>query len=61
MSDLKPRRKFTGRTALVFISVFFTIRWAEKSVIPVYDVPLNIITIVIAILLNYSGPLKLNI
>ena len=44
----------------IFISVFFTVRWAEKSVIPVYDVPLNIITIVIAILLNYKGPLKLN-
>ena len=44
----------------IFISVFFTIRWAEKSVIPAYDVPLNIITIIIAILLNYRGPLKIN-
>ena len=50
---MNPHFEATLRNIGVFISVFFTIRWAEKSVIPVYDVPLNIITIVIAILLNY--------
>lgn len=58
---MNPHFEAFLRNIGVFISVFFTIRWAEKSVIPVYDVPLNIITIVIAILLNYRGPFKLNI
>ena len=57
---MNPHFEATLRNLDVFISVFFTIRWAEKSVIPVYDVPLNILTIIIAILLNYKGPLKLN-
>ena len=57
---MNPYFEATLRNIGVFISVFFTIRWAEKSVVPVYDVPLNILTIVIAILLNYKGPLKLN-
>ena len=57
---MNPHFEATLRNLGVFISVFFTIRWAEKYVIPVYDVPLNILTIIIAILLNYKGPLKLN-
>ena len=57
---MNPHFEALLRNIGIFISVFFTVRWSEKSVIPVYDVPLNIITIVIAILLNYKGPLKLN-
>ena len=56
---MNPHFEAILRTIGIFISVFFTVRWSEKSVIPTYDVPLNVLTVIIAILLNYYGPLKL--
>jgi len=57
---MNPHFEAILRTIGIFISVFFTVRWSEKSVIPTYDVPLNVLTVITAILLNYYGPLKIN-
>ena len=56
---MNPHFEAFLRTIGVFISVFFTVRWSEKSVTPTYDVPLNVLAVMTAILLNYYGPVKI--
>lgn len=37
----------------VFISVFFTVKWTASTNPPVYDVPLTVFAVMLAIVLNY--------
>ena len=49
------------RSLGVFLSVFFTIRWSNKTTILEWDIPLNILAMCLAFLANFYGPLKLSV
>lgn len=50
--QLNPHFEAIVRIIGVFISVFFTLKWSTATNPPLYDVPLTIFAVMLAIILN---------